>query len=315
MSLPTVNDVQAIEPILTNMLVGFQQAQDRFVAMRAFPAIPVTNDSGTYYQFTQKYWFTDTMSYRAPGGQFPRGEFGVETGTFATLQYALEYAIADETRANSQVPMDLETAAVRWLNQKSLIRKEAAFSADFMKTSVWGTDGSVTAKFSDYDDSDPVKDIDTAVRTVSNATGFTPNTAIMGFIVHQRLRNHPDLIDRIKYVVQASMANIDNALSAVFGIPNWLVSRASYNSANEGQTASYSAIIDDDILVCYVTPSPGIFDASAGYTFAWGGGGGTGSIYNVRDAKVHADLIQIKEQWDQVKVAAGLGYFYADCTD
>jgi hypothetical protein len=315
MSIPTVNDVQAIEPILTNMLVGYQQTEDRFVALRAFPAVPVKNDSGTYYIFSQKYWFSDTMGYRAPGAMFPRGQFGVETGTFATLQYALEWAIADEIRANSQIPMDLETAAVKWLTQKSMIRKERAFSADFMVTGVWGTDGSVTAKFSDYDDSDPVKDFDTAVRTVSVATGFSPNTAIMGEIVNSRLRNHPDLIDRIKYVVQASVANIDNALAAVFGIQNWLVSKASYNSANEGQTASMAAIIDDDLLVCYTTPTPGMFEASAGYTFAWGGGGGTGSIYQVRNDLVHADLIQIKEQWDQSKVAATLGYFYADCTD
>ena len=315
MSLPTLNDVQAVETVLTNMLVGYQQADARFVASRVFPAVPTQYDSGTYYQFTKKYWLLDNMAVRAPGGDFPRAHFGVETGTFATTQFALEYALADERRANSQVPMDLETAAVRWLAQQSLIRKEVAFSTDFMKTTVWGTDGSVTAKFSDYVASDPVKDILTAARTVSNNTGLTPNTAVMGYIVQDRLVNHPDILDRIKYVTAAVFGNVEAALSAVFGLPNWFVSRASYNSANEGQTGTYAAIIDDDILITYVTPTPGMFEASAGYTFAWGGGGGTGSVYNVRDAARHADLIQTKEQWDQKAVASDVGYFYADCVD
>lgn len=317
MSLPTVNDVGAIETVLTNMLVGYQQADTRFVASRVFPALPTKFDSGTYYTFEKLYWFSDTMKTRAAGGMFARGDIGVSTGTFKTLQYALEFAIADETRANSQVPMDLETAAVRWLSQKSLIRKERAFAADFMKTSVWngGTDGSVTYKWSDYDDSDPVADVLTGLRTISNATGTKPNTAVMGAIVQQRLLNHPDLIDRVKYVTQATLGNIDNALAAVFGIQNWFVSDASYNSADEPQTFTGTAIIDDDILLCYVTPTPGIFEASSGYTMAWGGGGGTGTIYNVRDDKVHADLIQIKEQWDQVAVASDLGYIILDVVD
>jgi hypothetical protein len=317
MSLPTVNDVGAIETVLTNMLVGYQQADSRFVASKVFPAIPVQFDSGTYYTFNKLYWFSDTMKVRAPGGMFAAGEFGISTGTFKTLQYALEYRIADEVRANSQVPMDLETAAVRWLAQKSLIRKERAFSTDFMVTSVWngGTDGSVTYKWSDYDDSDPVGDVLTGLRTISNATGAKPNTAVMGAIVQQRLLNHPDLLDRIKYVTQASLANIDTALAAVFGVPNWYVSDASYNSADEPQTFTGTAIIDDDILLCYVSPNPGLFEASAGYTMAWAGGGGTGTIYNYRDDDLQADKIKIKEQWDQVAVASDLGYIIPDVTD
>lgn len=316
MPLPTINDVQAVEPVLQNMLVAYINAESRFVADRVFPSVSVDKDSGTYYLFTKKYWFADEMEERAPGAQYPRGITGVSTATYKTLQYALSEVIADETRANSQVPMDLETAAMRKLAHQVLIRKERAFAADFMTTSVWTTDTSVSNKWSDYAASDPVADFRNAKRTISQLTGLRPNTAVMGEIVIDRLANHPDLIDRLKYVVRAEADTVEAGLAALFGIQNILVGEAIYNSANLGQSATLSAIIDDDCLVCYTSPSPGVFEASAGYTFAWAPGGGTGSAYPVvRLEENDADMIKVKMQWDQKVVSADCGVFHSDCVD
>ena len=218
MALPTLNDVQAVDQVLTNLLIGYQQAETRFVASRVFPTVPVAQDSGTYYIFTKKYWFSNSMVTRAPGTGYARGSFGVSTATYAALQFGLEYPIADEVKANSQLPMDLEQVATRWLAQQSLIKKEVNFSADFMQSGVWGTSGSVTAKFSDYTASDPVADVLTAKRVVSNATGFVPNTMVMGDIVHARLVNHPDIMDRVKYTMGAKIDDINSALAALFGV-------------------------------------------------------------------------------------------------
>ena len=54
MALPTINDVQLVEPVLTNMLVAYRQSADRFVASRAFPAVSVGSDSGTYPKLTTR---------------------------------------------------------------------------------------------------------------------------------------------------------------------------------------------------------------------------------------------------------------------
>lgn len=311
MSQPTGKSIQAVDPVLTNILVGYKQADDRFVAGRVFPVIPVDKKSGTFYKFTKKYWFLDEMETRAPGAKFARSGYGVETDTFDTLQWALAHAIADEDRANNQMPMSLEQAGLQWLAQQSNIRKERSFSTDFMKTSVWGTDDTTAT---DWDDtsSDPVNDVLTARRTISNNTGFDGNSMVLGYIVHQALVNHPDLIDRVKYVQQATMATVESAIAAAFGVANYIVGKASYNSANEGQTFSAAAIIDDDCLVCHIAPTPGIMTASAGYTFAWDGGGGAGSVAMYRDDESDADVLKTKEQWDQKAVATDLGYFFSD---
>ena len=115
MALPTINDVQAVDPVLTNMLIGYMQADDRFVASRVFPAVSVEKDSGTYYTMTKKYFFFDDLEQRAPGSDFGQLGFGVSSSTYTTLQWAGEIPLADEVRANSQIPMDLESAALRRL--------------------------------------------------------------------------------------------------------------------------------------------------------------------------------------------------------
>lgn len=312
MALPTINDVQLVEPVLTNMLVAYRQSAERFVASRAFPAVPVSSDSGSFPKLTKKYWFTEGLAERAPGDPFASVEYGIESGTYKTKQWAADHAIPDEIRANSQIPMELERVGVELLGQKSLIRKEVAFAADFMKTGVWGTDNTSATDWDDYTNGDPVADLMLASEAISNATGYMPNTLIVGHIVHRALMNHPDVLDRIKYVMAANQANIRSALLSVLGIDNYLVSRATYANINEAGTFAATPIIDDDALLIYSNPSAGLFDATAGKTFVWAPGGGEGTLYRYRENSRHADIIQHKEQWDQAVVAADLGYFFSD---
>lgn len=313
MAQPTHSEIQAIDPVLTNMLVGYMQASDRFVASRVFPAVPLEKQSGTYYIFTKKYWFLDELKARVPGGAFARSGYGVSTATCLAQLWGLEHPIADEAKSNNQTPMSLEQAGLQWLAQQSLIRKERAFSADFMVNSVWGTtDNNATTDWDDFAAGDPVTDVLTARRTISNNTGFDGNTMLIGYIVHQALVNHPDIIDRVKYVQQATLATVESALSACFGVASYIVGKASYNSANEGQTFSASAIIDDDCLITYVSQTPGIMTASAGYTYAWDGGGGMGQVGTYRDQSIKSDVLQHSEAWDQKVVATDLGYLFLD---
>ena len=207
--------------------------------------------------------------------------------------------------------MDLEQINVKLLAQRSMIRKEVAWSAAFMTTSVWGTDATPT----DWDDTaagDPVNDVLTASRTISNNTGVDPNTMVLGYIVHQALVNHPDILDRLKYTQAATMQAMEQALAAIFGKANYWVGKATYSDTNESATFSATAIIDDDCLVCQVDPSAGLFGATAGKSFVWQPGGGLGSLYSHYDEDRHAAIIQHKEQWDQKATATDLGYFFND---
>jgi len=312
MTLPSVNDVGAVDPVLTNLLVGYMQAESRFVASRVFPPIPVEKDSGTYYIFTKKYWFLDELQERAPGEKFRRGGYGVESSTYATLLHGLEHPIADEVQANSQVPMSLEEAGLRWLATQSLIRKERAFSTDFMAASVWGTTNTTDTDWDDFASGDPASSLKTAINAILTNTGLVPNTMVVGQIVDDALTLHPDMLDRIKYTQAATDAAIRGAVAAALGLQNYWVGNSVYNSANEGQAMTGADIIDDDALVCVVAPSPGLLVPSAGYSFGFTGGGGMGSIVPYRDQSAKSDILQLSEAWDQKAVATDLGYIFTD---
>ncbi len=313
MAQPTHSEVQAVDLVLTNMLVGYMQADTRFVANRVFPIVPVDKQGFTYYILTKKYWFLDETKARAAGGAFARSGYGATTTTGLCQLWGLEHPIADEARKNNQIPLALEQTGLKWLSQQSLIRRERAFSTDFMQLSVWGTDdNNATTDWDDFSSGDPFNDILVAKRTISNNTGYDGNTMTLGYIVHAALQNHPDIIDRIKHVSIAGPGNVEDALVKLFDVANYNVGKAVYNSANEGQTMVAAAIIDDDCLVSYTSPSPSVMEPGAGFTFAWEGGGGTGQIVQYREQSIKSDVLQNSESWDQKAVATDMGYFFAD---
>lgn len=311
MAQPTHSELQVVDPVLTNLLVGYMQADDRFVANKAFPIVNVEKQGFTYYTFTKKYWFANELKARTPGGAFARVGYGVTSTTGYANTFGLEHTIADEARSNNQTPMDLEQAGLRLLAQNSMIARELKFSQDFMVTGVWGTDDNNAA--TDWDSTgSPVDDILTARRTISNNTGADANSMVVGFITHQGILGNTNIADRIRYVQGAGITTIESALLSILGIQNYWVSKASYNSANEGQTGTYSAIIDDDALIFNATAAPGLMSPSAGFTFAWQGGGGTGAVTSYREPQSKSDVLQMAEAWDQKVVASDLGYFFAD---
>lgn len=313
MAQPTHSQLQVVDPVLSNLLVGYMQADTRFVADKVFPLVQVPLQGFTYYNFTKKYWFLDEMKARAPGTDFARGGFGVSSSTGSANIWGLEYMIPVEAENNNQTGVTLQQTGLKWLAQQSLIRRERAFAADFMVTGVWGTDdNNSTTDWDDFSAGDPFNDVLTAKRTISNATGVDPNTMTLGYIVDVALQNHPDIIDRIKHVQVAGLGNVRNALQSLFDIERYLVGKATYNSANEGQAATMAAVIDDDCLLCYCTMTPGIFEPSCGFTFAWTGGGGGGSIRTYLEDKTKSDVLQNSEAWDQKIVASDVGYFFAD---
>lgn len=312
--LPTNADLHPVDPVLTNFALGYMQGENRFVATRAAVPVMVAEQSGTYFVFDKKYWFLDEMQRRVPGGPYASGGYGVSTDTYATEQWALEHAIPDENRAANQSGADLESLGTQWLAGRALLRKERLLSALFA-TSVWTTDNTTSTKWSLSTTSTPVSDIRTAKRTISQLTGFVPNTMICGEIVEDKLVVNNDITDRMKYTQAATVETVRGALAALLGIGQILVAQAVYNTANEGTTASLSPIIDDDALICYQDPSAGVFGATAFKMFYWEPGGGQGGVRRYRKDANDADVLKMKMQVTFKKVSADLGYFFSNIVD
>lgn len=313
MAKPTTAQIRAIaNPLLSEMLVAYMNDDADFAARQVAPTVPVSEQSGTYYTIPGKYQFADQLERRAYGDTFARAGYEFGKDTYATQQWGLEHPIPDEDAASFQARASLQQVALRWLAGQSNIRKENQFASDFMAASVWSSED--LNNVTDWDDASgaPVTDIQTAQRTVRQLTGEEPNAMICGEIVYHALLLNAEIEGKIQYTETMTRTTVQALLAPVLGLDTLAVSYALENTANLGQNASLSPIIDDDALVVVVRPGADMFTASAIKTFVWEPGGGEGMVRQYYSDERNAEILQHKEQWDQKLVSADLGYFFQD---
>lgn len=286
-----------------------------FVAGRAFPTVNVLKQTDKYFTYSQADFFRDQVQRRADGTESAGTGYSLSTATYGCEVYALHKDIGDQTRANADSPLNMDMDTTRFLSQQMLIRQEVQWAADAFTTGVWGSDVTPGTLW-DASSSTPIADVETAKNTVLTNTGYVPNTVIMSYKVFSALVDNADIVDRIKYTSQESVT--EELLARLFGVDRVLIMASTYNTAQEGATASYAQIGDKDVLVCYTPANPGLMVPSAGYNMVWTGvsaGLGTGaavSRYRIEERK--ADRIEIEAAFDFKIVSSALGYFLSNVT-
>jgi hypothetical protein len=139
---------------------------------------------------------------------------------------------------------------------------------------------------------------------------------VCGRIVEARLVANATIRATLTGVMAGTVATVRTNLAAILGLDELIVSDRNYNTAVEGVTASYSPVIDDDILIVAVPNSPGLMTPSAGLTFAWNEGG-RGNLYveRYREENIKSDILRTVSYWGFEQTGAALGVFMADVVD
>jgi len=316
MPQPTTSDVH-VDAILTNISLAFLQSENNFVANRVFRSIPVEKQSDKYFVYTKGDWFRDEAAVRAPASPSAGSGYTLSTATYNADVYAFHKDVDDQTRANADAPLSPDRDATEFITQRMLLRREIQWTTDFFTTSVWTTDktgGTDFTKWSSYASSDPIEDVEAGKATILASTGMLPNTLVLGYDAYRQLRNHPDIIDRVKYT---SSNTVDtDTIARLLGLDRVLVSRAVKNTAAEGASVSMTSVAGKNALLCYVAPNPGILTPTAGYTFEWRGVsdglGQTVGISRFRMPELRCDRIESQMAWDNKVISADLGYFFSN---
>lgn len=323
---PTAGDVHVNRP-LTNISLAFVQDANNFVASKVFPNIPVDNKSDLYFRYNRGDFNRDQMQKRAPSTESAGGGFALDTDSYNAEVYAFHKDVDDQIRGNSDAPLNLDRDATIFATQQALIRREKLWVSKFFATSLWtgqvtGVNSSPTTdqtlRWNDAA-ATPIEDIEAGKTAILKSTGFKANTLVLGYEVWTALKNHPDIVDRIKYSGGVSSERPavvgEAALAQLLGIPKILVMEAIENTGKEGQSNSHSFIGGKNALLVHAAPNPGIMIPSAGYTFSWKGYLGAGAegnrIKRFRLEHLASDRIEIEMAFDQKLVAADLGYFFS----
>ena len=336
MPQPTQGDVHVNVP-LTNISIAYMQRAEGFVADRVFPNIPVEKQSDRYFRYDRSDFWRNQFRKRGVSTESAGGGWKIDsTPTYFANVRALHKDIDDTVRANQDAPLNMDRDATLWLAQQAMIGREVDFASAYMTTSVWtgidGTNGDITGvastpganQVTQWDDatSTPIEDVTVQMTNIQLRSGFRPNKLVMGRQVWDKLKDHPDLVDRIKYSGGVGTANpavvTQQAAAALFGVNEILIADSIQATSEEDpdfETAMTTAFITAKVaLLVYANPAPSILMPSAGYTFSWNGYLGAGAMgqrtSRFRMDHLKSDRIEGEMAYDQKIVCSDCGVFF-----
>ena len=323
---PTYSDVH-VQAALTQISVAYLQSEDSYIADKVFPTVPVVHQADKFYTYSKDDYFRDEAQPRADATESAGSGFNLSTKSYSAAVWAIHKDIGDQTRRNADPAVDMDVASTKFVMQRMLIRRDRFFASQFMVGSVWGTtitgatagNGTTTTTYwNDDANGDPFSDVQLGQSTILQNTGLEANTLVLAYPVYAALRKHPLVIDRIKYTSPAYAGNITPQLLAeAFDVERVLVSKAVYNTAQQGLPGSYSFIVGNNALLCHSAKAPGLWVPSAGYTFAWQGFTGLNNM-GVRVLQIPmpwlgSSMVRTEAEmaFDMQIVGSDLGYFFS----
>jgi hypothetical protein len=314
-----------IDRALTNVSVAYLQDASAFIADKVFPIVPVKRQSDIFYVYNKGDFMRDEAQVRGAGTESAGGDYGVEASTpYFCRKHAFHKDVTPEERANYDEPLDADTDATDFVSQKMLIRREMEWASKYFTTGVWGTEitgvasGAAEGQTIQWDQatSNPIKDITDASVKMASETGFKPNKLVLSPDAFNALKNHEDILDRIKYT-QRGIVTTD-LLATLFEVKEVHVAWAVVNSARKGEADNVGFIMGKNALLCYAEPKPALRKPSAGYIFAWTGLEGAGA-YGNRIVRLPMDMLGLGTErvegeiaFDAKKICADLGVFFKD---
>ena len=324
--MPTMQNAH-IDRALTNVSVSYLQDAAAFIADKVFPIIPVKRQSDVFYQYSKEDFMRDEAQVRGAATESAGGDYGVEAQEpYYCRKHAFHKDVTPEERANYDEPLDADKDATDFVTQKMLIRREMAWASSFFNTGVWGREiaGGATAganaaiKWNEAT-SDPIGDITGAAVQMASETGYKPNTMVLSPFAFNALKNHEDILDRIKYTQKGIVT--EDLLATLFGVDHVYVAWSVVNSAAKGAAANVGFIMGKHALLCYSNPRPALRKPSAGYIFAWNGLEGSGA-YGNRIVRLPMDMLGLGTEriegeiaFDAKMICKDLGVFFKDIVD
>jgi len=308
-----------IDAPLTNISAALVQADSNFIAAQYAPLVPVQKQSDKFIPWDKASYRQPDSARRGPGTESVGTGHQVSNDSYFCDVWAVHHDVPDQDRDNADNPLDLDRDALVFLTQDMLIRRDLECASALFADSTWTgstTAGDITVAATwDTVASTPITDIADQQASLLEKTGQLGNTLVLGYDAFKALRDHEDLLDRIKYTQRGIITT--ELMAALFDVDRVLVARGSYNTEQEGNaTATEDFIFNQkDAVLLHVAPSPGINVPSAAYIFTW-----TGHIPNALgiaagrfDVPLHrATRIELEMAFDFKVIDATLGVKWND---
>lgn len=306
--MPTTANVTA-NPVLTATLNNYLVNAEGFVGRRVAPLFLTPEQSAQYYIFDRTNMLSSaTLNGRAPSTAFPRTALKLSDDTYRTIDRGLECPVDDGQRKKYAKAFDADAAAVRKIRNDVLINHEQRVAAVAKASAV--ANHTPTKRWDEYTQaaSLPIADVDTAKNAIFNATGMEANLLVIPRAVFYALKEHPVILDRIKYSQRGVITK--EILAELFGIDEILVPGLVTNGAAEGQTPVPSGIWGKIAFLCHAENVSALDAPNFMRTFCWTEETGPDGVLveTYREDQTKSDVHRAQHWTDEKRVGLELGY-------
>lgn len=301
---------------LSNVVVGYRP--ENLIADMIFPIIDVPRQSGTIVEFSQADALRIPDTKRSPGTQAKIVTRDVSSIYFYCNNYALADGVTIEDRANADpvYANRLFTGKAQYLVDKLALDWENRVALQVTSTSNVGSSAAVSSVWTGTG-ATPLDDVNTAIDNVYYATGYRPNTVIMGPKAWHAFRRHSTIRDIINGTNNGGGFPNAQAVRDLLEVENVFVGGGFKNTAEENITKSLSSIWGSNVLVAYVNRQPTSRESpSFAYTHRWAASG----IPNMQverhpyDSRRKVDDIEVGYYQDEKVVGSAFGFLLTGAT-
>lgn len=300
------NQARVVDPVLTEVARGFKNAD--MVGSALFPEVPVDQRGGKIITF-RKEDFQLYATGRTPGANTKRVNYGYDGSAYALESHSLEGVVPFEImeEANAVPGINMGSLAVMKTQNIIALRTEKAQADVALTAASYPAANKITlsgtSQWSDFGStSDPIANIETAKDAIRAQIGRRPNTVLVSAKVFASLRQHPKIIDRIKYTGRDVVTT--ELLAALWGVKNVVVGDAVYADAADAMVDIWGKFV----VVAY-TEVGTLRDMglpSYGYTYRLRGFPIVESPYQDRSAK--SWVYPVTDELAPVMAGASAGY-------
>jgi len=254
-----------VDPVLTSLARGF--SQPNLVASQLFPEVFVEKEGGKVPLFNKEAFkiYNTERAIRANSNVI--NPEGINTLPYSLTEHDIAYPmdyreVAEDIRNLKVYATHVTTETIKLRLEKQvadLVQNLASFPVGNKVTLAAGD------KF-DNDASNPVHIFESAKEAVRAKIAKRPNVAIIGASAYSALKNHPKILEKIRYTQHAIMTPA--LLASLLEIPNLFIGEAVYSSDDD----VFADVWSDNVVLAYI---PGqatnversLYEPSFGYTF------------------------------------------------
>lgn len=254
-----------VDKLLSN--VSSQYVPQGFISESVLPVIQSKQNTGKLGLYGNGMLRIEN-TLKGGRGQYQRVDVVTRSTDSYTIEgHGLEGIVTEDDYDNVEAPFEAEQDESLSLSTMLMVGKEKSLADTLGSTSVLtnNTTLSGTSQYSDYLNSDPIDDFNTARAAVKAGCGAIANTAIIPWEVFQVLKYHPGLLDALGYKNNRPGGLMKNELADLFEVKRIFIPEASYNSAKEGQTDVLAPIWGKNIVFAVLPDSAMKRQVSLGY--------------------------------------------------